>query len=253
VDIEISSSQPLPDFLGISWGATQEEALAMMEEREGVIYVEQASGRQNLLFTGGLFANKDVKTWVLQFGHNGMHTAKVDIHPPRAALIQEYEDVNARLSREYGPPAEVSQPQYRIYTFGSGGELEGSIACQQSPDGHIVISYQHQRLNLEAMGRLTGLDAPVGRAGSPQPGGGCFIATAAYGEVDHPDVAALRSFRDRVLLPTPTGRAAVRLYYAWSPPIARLVERNDRARELVRRFLVAPLAGVIRKASQGQE
>ncbi len=52
--------------------------------------------------------------------------------------------------------------------------------------------------------------------------GGCFVATAVYGGVDHPDVRLLRAFRDEVLSSSAPGRALVRLYYAISPILVSL-------------------------------
>ena len=46
----------------------------------------------------------------------------------------------------------------------------------------------------------------------------CFIATACYGNCEHPDVIALRSWRDRYLLRSSTGQLLVRAYYRLSPP-----------------------------------
>ena len=65
----------------------------------------------------------------------------------------------------------------------------------------------------------------------------CFIATAAYGSADAPEVELLRRFRDRRLLTNRPGAAFVRLYYRLSPPLARLIARKPRLRTMVRRTL----------------
>ncbi len=65
----------------------------------------------------------------------------------------------------------------------------------------------------------------------------CFIATAAYGSEDAPEVVQLRSFRDRHLLTNRFGVAFVRAYYRVSPPIARLIARKPKLRSAIRKTL----------------
>ncbi len=65
-------------------------------------------------------------------------------------------------------------------------------------------------------------------------GGGCFIATAAYGSALQPEVEVLRDFRDRHLLTNGPGRAFVSLYYRWSPGPADWIRDRPWVRAAVR-------------------
>ncbi len=74
-------------------------------------------------------------------------------------------------------------------------------------------------------------------------GGGCFIATAAYGSLMAPHVKILRDFRDHFLLGNTVGDSFVRLYYTYSPPIADFIAEHDSLRTMVRISLL-PVVGV---------
>lgn len=74
-------------------------------------------------------------------------------------------------------------------------------------------------------------------------GGGCFIATAAYGSLMAPHVRILRNFRDRFLLGNNAGDSFVHLYYTFSPPIADFIAKHDSLRALVRISLL-PVVGM---------
>jgi len=74
-------------------------------------------------------------------------------------------------------------------------------------------------------------------------GGGCFIATAAFGSMMEPHVKILREFRDRFLLNNSLGKAFVRLYYTYSPPIADFIATHDNIKAMVRLSLL-PVVGL---------
>lgn len=65
-------------------------------------------------------------------------------------------------------------------------------------------------------------------------GGGCFIATAAYGSADSAQVTDLRIFRDRRLKPYRLGRFFVAAYYRFSPPLANAIRPYPVLRAMVR-------------------
>jgi len=78
----------------------------------------------------------------------------------------------------------------------------------------------------------------------PAGGGGCFIATAAFGSPYERHVKTLRQFRDSRLLTNRPGRAFVRWYYRHSPSYADYIRRRPAARMFVR-TLLRPLAWLV--------
>lgn len=68
-------------------------------------------------------------------------------------------------------------------------------------------------------------------------GTACFIATAAYGTPFAYEINVLREWRDESLLKNPLGHVFVNFYYHISPPIAKLIEKSEFSKKLVRAFL----------------
>ena len=86
-------------------------------------------------------------------------------------------------------------------------------------------------------------DKPGDAASGPDsatwtPGGGCLIATAAYGSELAPQVQSLREIRDRTLLSTASGASFMagfnQFYYSFSPAVADLERENVVFRDAVR-------------------
>jgi subtilisin family serine protease len=74
-------------------------------------------------------------------------------------------------------------------------------------------------------------------------GGGCFIATAAYGSSMMPHVKILRNMRDRFLLTNRIGKQFLNFYSKYSPPAADFIAGHDHLRLFVRMSLF-PLVGI---------
>lgn len=67
--------------------------------------------------------------------------------------------------------------------------------------------------------------------------GGCYIATMAYGNYDHPQVMELRKFRDDFLSKTVVGRSFIKFYYAYSPKLVRKLKHKKQINAIIRTFL----------------
>lgn len=75
--------------------------------------------------------------------------------------------------------------------------------------------------------------------------GGCFVATAVYGDAGAPEVELLREWRDRTLSRYVMGRAFIAAYYRRGPALARLVVRR-RSLTLAARLGVGAIVAFLR-------
>jgi len=71
-------------------------------------------------------------------------------------------------------------------------------------------------------------------------GGGCFIATAAFGTKKDVNVLILRDFRDRALSHSVFGRTIITIYYKISPPMADIISKHESLR-LLARYILMPI------------
>ena len=87
---------------------------------------------------------------------------------------------------------------------------------------------------VEQLGEANDISSASGAAG-------CFIATAAMGDYDHPVVIDLRDFRDDWLLKRNWGVKFTNWYYSHGPKAASVIEKSFFLRRLTFIFLVKPL------------
>ena len=88
---------------------------------------------------------------------------------------------------------------------------------------------------------------PQSQGGPPsKTGGGCFIATAAYGSAFAPEVIVFRRFRDDMLLRSKLGSYFVDIYYVLSPSVASLIAGSELLKQIVRKLLLAPLMRLLK-------
>jgi len=133
-----------------------------------------------------------------------------------------------------------SDPDYVNYTYVDYGVETGvdyryEIYAQRYENDGIVESKPGISEPVKAYGQQPeeGKETSAGGAG----GGGCFIATAAYGSYQEKHVWILRQFRDRFLLTNKAGCAFVKWYYRHSPKYASIIAKNGFLRFITRIFL----------------
>ena len=101
--------------------------------------------------------------------------------------------------------------------------------------GSATITVYNVALNEISNPATFTISEAVSRGGG---GGGCFIATAAFGTAMAPQVGVLRVFRDNWLLTDSPGRWFVKQYYRYSPPLADHLRGYEGLRAIVRASLM---------------
>lgn len=149
----------------------------------------------------------------------------------RTLTPEEQEKLRA-LAAEEGLRIEILLQELRVKTLAARGDIEATIATAErlkSQNLASKITSEHTTASGTTRIEITHKTRP------------CYIATACYGDPDHPDVRVLRRFRDERLLPARWGRAAVTLYECLSPPLARRLRPEGWFSGFVRRALLKPL------------
>lgn len=77
----------------------------------------------------------------------------------------------------------------------------------------------------------------AGGGGVRKSSSGCYIATMAYGDYDHPQVLELRRFRDDVLAQSVVGRLFIQTYYYVSPKLVELLKGHRAINSFIRNIL----------------
>lgn len=119
-------------------------------------------------------------------------------------------------------------------------------------DAEQIAKRLREKREEDLTSRAEAIKAPPPKPAAPaakdsdDPKKRCFIATACYGDIDHPDVDVFRAWRDARLQATPCGRAFIRAYYAVSPPLASAIARLPRLARLIRSIFLEPLARRLR-------
>jgi len=155
---------------------------------------------------------------------------------------------------------------YRVNVTKDGDYVFGPIRLTHTSPGYATIPVQfsenglHQ-IDIEVEGILfspipletASLTMNIGQEETSIPaeekkGGGCLIATAAFGSEMAPQVQFLREIRDNTVLQTESGSAFMtgfnQFYYSFSPAVADYERENPAFKETVKFALTPMLASL---------
>jgi len=177
-----------------------------------------------------------------------------DDHPGGVTLGEDYLlRTTATLAGEEGGQTVINVRASRIVILtilpNENPEYLGNTAYDKPPEPEVTVAETIEEKPAEEKPKEP--SGPLSIGGSPQAeeqtqeeGGGCLIATAAYGSEMAQQVQLLREIRDDKLLSTSSGSAFMTgfnsLYYSFSPAIADLERENPMFREVVK-ITITPL------------
>ena len=166
-----------------------------------------------------------------------------------ASFVDPERDPRYYVSRYESEPAyrewfDANFPGYTIYEAVGTSMQDSSAGYGECGIGTRLVSGECVRVRPPPPVDTAPAGGASGTGGSTDRGGGCLVATAAYGTELAPQVQHLREVRDGALLRTDHGASFMAafssLYYAFSPAVADM-EREMPALRAVVAALLAPM------------
>ena len=193
----------------------------------------------------------------------------VDLDPPGAPELTDVSPGDRRLDLSWSDESNTDDVTYTVY-WDDQSLVESDLSPAHSESGITDTGYAIEDDTLDngvayvvAVAAVDDADNESGlsnsmlgtpietldfwelyqSSGGTDPGGYCFIATAAWGHPMAAHLNALRSFRDQVLMPTAVGQSFVASYYRWGRFAAAFIAPSPTAR-FVARVVLVPLVWV---------
>jgi len=183
-----------------------------------------------LVSRGFIEKNLDTSERLLEYKGNSQYDSECQ------SLYKEYKQIGEEgktwknSCSEFGEFPNTDQVRELYYTVDAVCRFATLVAVEQTVDTSDVVCGKG---TIEKNGQCV----PEQKTKSSK-GGGCLIATAAYGSEMAPQVQFLRELRDNTVLQTTSGTAFMngfnQFYYSFSPQIADYERENPVFKEMVK-------------------
>ncbi|MBU1043281.1 MAG: hypothetical protein KJ915_02645 [Candidatus Omnitrophica bacterium] len=150
--------------------------------------------------------------------------------------LEEYGYRVERKECDYGYWTQIAELPQNSTSYSDQDIVIGLTYCYRIKAFKLSEETTYSNEALVIADASTASESPVSSGG----GGGCFIATAAFGTPMAKEVISLCQFRDNYLLRSCTGRTFVAVYYRYSPAIADSIRDKEQIKAFVR-ILLEPL------------
>jgi len=201
-------------------GSIDDETITQFSEKSGVV--------------AGLPAHVLEATELITIGNRTVHVTFTEVLILGDENYYSLSYANIPMNfREELPKFEKVLESFVVLGLTDREEAAGQVESQQQLD--------------EEQPELITTDQPT-EAGDSGDGGGCLIATAAFGSEMAPQVQALRELRDNTVMATQSGQAFMSgfntIYYSFSPAVADLEREHPEFQEMVRALITPMLASL---------
>jgi hypothetical protein len=153
---------------------------------------------------------------------------------------------NFSTFRNIGNLKSVINDAYNVTVSISTMDMLPNLRAQFIKNKEVITVIKNQIFDAtaskaEKLGRSAGELAGKVRSGTISGGSngssGCYIATMAYGDYDHPQVMILRQFRDEVLNKSAFGKWFIKTYYHYSPKLVERLKNQKTVNIIIRKTL----------------
>jgi hypothetical protein len=152
-------------------------------------------------------------------------------------LVSEVNRLQEKFSSSYDNTTKIAailllkqkvNEAYEVTTTIGGMDLRQDFRNSYTTNRNSLSNLKTQLANVN-----TGSSSSSSSSGSS----GCYIATMAYGNYDHPQVMVLREFRDEVLSKSQFGKWFIKTYYHYSPKMVEKMKNKKVLNTLIRKGL----------------